>query len=722
MSLDLLGLLPTAQEIADFEQDTAPGAVERCIDRLLSSPQYGVRYGRHWLDVARYADSNGLDENIAFGNAWRYRDYVVDSMNRDKPFDRFVEEQIAGDLLPDADRETTTGTGFLVLGAKVLAEPDREKLIMDTIDEQIDTLGKAFLGMTLGCARCHDHKFDPIRQRDYYALAAIFRGTKTFGDSNFGAIKHWNEVSYADREELAELKKINDAIAQKQSEWNARKNQAMQALRDRVRSQAAEYLSTAASLPPDVTLTQCAEAGAPLGLHPRVLSYCRKHLEYHREDPLFEPWHAMARAGDAAGISKHYGELFTAATTAWESLKKENPQATRLEDERLESARQALQDPSGFLAIPAKMEHALDDATIAQLHESATELRLMESAAADETAVMGVCDRGVLDRLPIHIRGNHRQLGESIERDFPEVMRDPHSKPVFSKRSSGRLELARWMTHGNHPLTARVAVNRIWRWHFGRGLVGTTENFGVLGDRPSDPELLDYLARWFIESGWSMKELHRLILSSSVYQMSTYHPDAAIAMNIDPENRNLWRFRSQKLSAEQIRDCMFQVTGGLDLRLGGKSVPLRNRQFVFDHTSVDHTRYESPRRTLYLPIIRNHLFSLLEQFDFPDPTMPVGDRQATTVAPQSLLLMNADWVIASAERLAIACESHASAPDARIEWLFKQVFQRGPSEREKDHWLEFLTAIDPELAAQPRLALSLVAQNLLISNEFFDVR
>jgi hypothetical protein len=278
------------------------------------------------------------------------------------------------------------------------------------------------------------------------------------------------------------------------------------------------------------------------------------------------------------------------------------------------------------------------------------------------------------------------------------------------------------MTHGNHPLTARVAVNRIWRWHFGRGLVGTTENFGVLGDRPSDPELLDYLARWFIESGWSMKELHRLILSSSVYQMSTYHPDAAIAMNIDPENRNLWRFRSQKLSAEQIRDCMFQVTGGLDLRLGGKSVPLRNRQFVFDHTSVDHTRYESPRRTLYLPIIRNHLFSLLEQFDFPDPTMPVGDRQATTVAPQSLLLMNADWVIASAERLAIACESHASAPDARIEWLFKQVFQRGPSEREKDHWLEFLTAIDPELAAQPRLALSLVAQNLLISNEFFDVR
>lgn len=722
MSLDLLGLLPTAQEIADFEQDTAPGSIDRCIDRLLSSPQYGVRYGRHWLDVARYADSNGLDENIAYGNAWRYRDYVVDSMNRDKPFDRFIEEQIAGDLLPGADRETTTGTGFLVLGAKVLAEPDREKLIMDTIDEQIDTLGKAFLGMTLGCARCHDHKFDPIAQRDYYALAAIFRGTKTFGDSNFGAIKHWNEISYADRDELAALKTVNDAIAAKQAEWNARKSQAMQALRERVRSQAVEYLTTAASLPPDATLSQCADAGRSLGLHPRVLAYCRKHLEFHREDPLFEPWHAMVKSGDVAGIAKHYGELFSAATAAWEALKKENAQATRLEDERLESARQALQDPSGFLAIPAKMEHALDDAVLAPLHESATELRLMESAAADETAVMGVCDRGVVDGLPLHIRGNHRQLGESIERDFPAVMRDPKSKPVFSKRSSGRLELARWLTQGNHPLTARVAVNRIWRWHFGRGLVATTENFGVLGEPPSHPELLDHLARWFMESGWSVKELHRLILSSSVYQMSTYHPNASAALILDPENRSLWRFRSQRLSAEQIRDCMFQVAGRLDLRMGGKSVPLRNRQFVFDHTSIDHTRYDSSRRTMYLPIIRNHLFTLLEQFDFPDPTMPVGDRQATTVAPQSLLLMNADWVLESAERLASESESQSSAPEARIEWLYQQALQRAPTDREKEQWLEFLNATDPALAAQPRLALTLLAQNLLISNEFFDVR
>ncbi|MFN7627382.1 MAG: DUF1549 domain-containing protein [Pirellula sp.] len=188
ITLDLIGVPPTLDELRALEVDLSEGAIERCVDRLLSSPQYGVRFGRHWLDVARYADSNGLDENIAYGNAWRYRDYVIDSFNADKPFNRFLEEQIAGDLLSDSNRETVTGTGFLVLGAKVLAEPDRDKLVMDTIDEQLDAIGKCFMGMTLGCVRCHDHKFDPIKQRDYYALAAIFKGTKTFGDSNFGAI------------------------------------------------------------------------------------------------------------------------------------------------------------------------------------------------------------------------------------------------------------------------------------------------------------------------------------------------------------------------------------------------------------------------------------------------------------------------------------------------------------------------------------------------------
>jgi hypothetical protein len=725
--LNLTGLPPTVEEWQSFEQDTAPGAFERVIDRCMSSPQYGVRFGRHWLDVARYADSNGLDENIAYGNAWRYRDYVIGSFNVDKPFDRFVEEQIAGDLLPDADRESTTGTGFLVLGAKVLAEPDREKLVMDTIDEQLDSIGKSFMGMTLGCARCHDHKFDPIKQRDYYAMAAIFKGTKTFGDTNFGAIKHWNEVSYANQDERAKLKEVDAEIAKKQGAFNSAKGAAMQQLRDRVRSQAAAYLAIAAQLPSEATLTQWREAGKADGLHPRVLSHCRRHLEFHREDPMFEAWRTMAAQGDIDGIRRHFESLFTSVQTAWDEAKKGDPNTTKLQDANLESVRLALQDPSGFLAIPAKMEHALDEETIAKLHALADEARIFESAASDATSVMGVADRDVVDSIPLHIRGNHRQLGERIEKGFPDVMRDPHRKPIFSRRGSGRIELARWLASPEHPLTARVIVNRVWRWHFGRGLVASTENFGKLGDHPSHPELLDYLARWFIESGWSIKELNRLILSSSTYQMQSQHETPERALQIDPENALLWRFRIQRMEAEQARDSILACAGVLDSQLGGKSVPLRNRQFVFDHTSIDHTRYESVRRTVFLPIIRNHLFSLLEQFDFPDPTMPGGDRQSTTVAPQALLLMNADWILDAASELAQRSEQAASLPIDRIDWLMMQTVGRPANEREREVYLQFVNAptLPANIAGGSPAAASrweLLAHNLLICNEFFYIK
>jgi len=745
ITLDLIGVPPTLDELRALEVDLSEGAIERCVDRLLSSPQYGVRFGRHWLDVARYADSNGLDENIAYGNAWRYRDYVIDSFNADKPFNRFLEEQIAGDLLSDSNRETVTGTGFLVLGAKVLAEPDRDKLVMDTIDEQLDAIGKCFMGMTLGCVRCHDHKFDPIKQRDYYALAAIFKGTKTFGDSNFGAIKHWNEISYASAEEKASLNEVNAKIAEKQAAFNNAKSGAMQKLRERVRSQAALYLATASKLDSSATLNEWAEAGANHGLHPRVLAHCRKHLEFHTDDPLFEVWRDMASQGDIDTILCYYQSLFDAAQKAWAEAKNADPKVTALTDPMQERARIALSDVGGFLAIPAKMEHALDEETVENLHALATEARLIESSAPDETAVMGVSDRGVMDGIPIHIRGSHRNLGELVRRDFPEVMRAYGENPVFNRRSSGRLELARWLSSPNHPLTARVIVNRVWRWHFGRGLVPSTENFGRLGDRPSHPELLDFLARWFIESGWSIKELNRLIMSSSVYQMASQHEATEHAVSIDPENQSLWRFRTQRLSAEQIRDSILFVAGNLDLRLGGKSVPLRNRQFVFDHTSIDHTRYDSVRRTVYLPIIRNHLFSHLEQFDFPDPTMPGGDRQSTTVAPQALLLMNSEWVLDASEKLARACLESATTSESRLQWLYHQVLGREVSDSERNKSLSFVESLIAAGDSSPNIRAStpneplptggvpaadsleqkawgLLAQNLLICNEFFFAR
>ena len=722
LSFDLIGLPPTLDELEAFEQDNAPGAVERQIDRLLDSPQYGVRYGRHWLDVARYSDSNGLDENIAYGNAWRYRDYVVDSMNADKPFNRFIEEQIAGDLLPDANRESITGTGYLVLGAKVLAEPDREKLTMDTIDEQLDALGKTFLGMTFGCVRCHDHKFDPVKQRDYYAMAAILRGTKTFGDSNFGAIKHWNERSFATDEEKQRLKEIDAQVAAANGAWNKLKSEGMQRLRDQVRSDAAEYLAITATLSADATLNQWAQAAVQSstgkgegakGLHPRVLANARRYLDSHSESELFQVWREKGAAGDFEGIRSFYQNLFAQVHSEWEKAKAIDAGVKSLADPMLESARVALGDPSGFLAIPAKMEHALDDETLAKIHREAESARLFESSAPDETAVMAVADKGVVDGIPIHIRGSYRNLGAKVDRGFPEVMNPPGNDLIFSATSSGRLEFARWIASSSHPLTARVIVNRVWRWHFGVGLVSTTENFGVLGTPPSHPELLDYLARWFVESGWSLKALHRLILSSSTYQMASQHSDAQRAMSIDPENRLLWRFEMQRLSAEQLRDSILFTSDMLDLRLGGKSVPLRNRQFVFDHTSIDHTKYESHRRTVYLPIIRNHLFTLFEQFDFPDPTMPIGDRQTTTVSPQMLLLMNAPWVLESASHLAQSSSGIASDPTQRAQWLINKIFGRSATQTELQRIVEYVGIG----ATDEQNRWELVSQNLLISSE-----
>ncbi|MEK0426648.1 MAG: hypothetical protein RJB11_2739 [Planctomycetota bacterium] len=717
VTLGLIGLVPESQEYKAFEQDTAPEAYERQVDRLLSSEQYGVRFGRHWLDVARYSDSNGLDENIAYGNAWRYRDYVVEAFNSDKPFDRFIEEQIAGDLLPDADRQSKTATGFLVLGAKVLAEPDRDKLTMDTIDEQLDTIGKAFMGMTLGCARCHDHKFDPIKQRDYYALAAILKGTKTFGDSNFGAIKHWNEISYANPQEKEQLKAIDAQIAEKNGAWNKLKSEAIGKLREQVRKQAADYLAVASKLTSEATLNEWAQVGEGLKLHPRVLANSRRYLDNHRQDPLFTKWHELAGHGDHQAIRDYYQELFERALGEWEKAKAADAQVKKLEDSTLEAARVALGDVGGFLAIPAKMEHALDQESLVKIHELAESARLFESAAPDETSVMGVADKGVVDGLAIHIRGSYRNLGDVVPRGFPEVMVSQGATPIFSRHSSGRLELARWLANATHPLTARVIVNRVWRWHFGRGLVESTENFGVLGDRPSHPELLDYLARWFIESGWSIKELNRLILTSATYRMSSVHPEAQSALAIDPENRLRWHYKLERMGAEPLRDSILQVAGRLDCQLGGKSVPLRNRQFVFDHTSIDHTKYDSIRRTVYLPIIRNHLYSLLEQFDFPDPTMPVGSRNTSMVSVQMLLLMNADWIIDSASLLARRSQEFSSEPSRRIDWLFETVLGRAPKEHEQRRFLDAIS--DGQASGEdPWVTL---AHNLLICSEFIYV-
>ena len=741
-TFDLIGLPPTPQETDDFLADKSPEAFEHVVERLLASPGYGERWGRHWLDVARYADSNGMDENIAFGNAWRYRDYVVRAFNEDKPFDQFLIEQVAGDLLPHSE-DALAATGFLALGARVLAEPDVQKLEMDIIDEQIDTIGKAFMGMTLGCVRCHDHKFDPITQEDYYALAGIFRSTRSLSTEKMGAIKFWYEHSLATPQQLDEKKKFDTEVKAKKAEGAAFTAKARGEVKAALQRHAADYLAAAALLSANATLADAESVAKEPKLDAGIVLTCRKYLDLHSEHPVFAVWRELAPKKDSDGVRKHYGPIFAEALTA-----KKGP------------AYDALADAKGILALPPKDADVLDAATLAKIAVMNKEVEDFTAKQPDLPALMSVADDKIVTALPVHLRGSYLTLGKPVERGFPEVMRTSFTKPILPAKHSGRLELARWIASSEHPLTARVIVNRVWRWHFGAGIVSSTDNFGILGGKPSHPELLDWLARTFIESGWSIKDLHRLIMKSATYQQSSSPisdfgfappspaavslrsarisdlgsaPNAAVGLDgnqkseirnpnlLDPENRLLWRANIQRLEAEEIRDAMLATSGWLSTEIGGKTIPLRNREFVFNHTSKDATTYESPRRALYLPIIRNHLYDMLEQFDYPDPTMPTGSRNSTVIAPQALIMMNAPVVMQSSEKLVTRLAAIGSPGDSqRIEQAYLLLYARPPTDHENADARALLRGFLK--TENPGRAWALLCQTLFAANEFIYLR
>lgn len=711
VTFDLTGLPSTPEELEHFLADQSPEAKTRVIDRLLASEDYGVRWGRHWLDVARYADSNGLDENLAFANAWKYRDYVIAAFNQDKPFDQFLVEQLAGDLIKNPTEESLIATGFLALGARVLAEPDREKLTMDVIDEQLDTTGKAFMGLTLGCARCHDHKFDPILHADYYSLAAIFKNSESFGETNTGAIKHWYEHDFSTEAEQEKYKEIDAAINEAKKKASKHKSDVAVRLRGEARSKAVAYLEACFEFTADDSLKTVSEIAAKAELHPRILYHSRRHLDNYVNSTVFGPWWQFREANDRVGMAAFYEEKFSSAVLTFSEIQKEDPKAKVIPDETLEAFRAALFDASGFLAVPAKPEHAFSKADLAGYHRLSDEARVLESQSPDFPAAMGLTDHDEIeDTLPIHIRGNHFSLGEAVPRAVPAVFGDADIS--FPDSSSGRLELAHWMARPDHPLTARVIVNRLWRWHFGQGLVSTTENFGVLGERPSHPELLDYLATSFVENGWSIKKLNRLILLSESYSCDS-EPLPSRDPEVDPENRLLSFFPVRRLEAEAIRDSILHVTGRLDPEMGGKTIPLRNRQMVFNHTSEDHTSYDSLRRTAFLPVVRNHVYDWLHLFDYPDPTMPTGNRPSTVIAPQALLLMNSTLMIDSSTAFASRVMKEEKTLHDRITRAWQLAFGTTPTAEEMAMSAEFLSEA-PDSTRQ----WSLFCQSLLASNQF----
>ncbi len=555
MTFDLIGLPPTLEEVEDFLGDDSPQAVETVIERLLASPHYGQRWGRHWLDVARYADSNGMDENLALANAFRYRDWVVDALNRDLPFDQFVREQLAGDLLPDSgdvlvNQQRIIATAFLSLGPKMLAEDDAVKMEMDIVDEQVDAVGRAFMGLTLGCARCHDHKFDPVDMHDYYALAGIFRSTKTM--DNFQVVARWHERPLGTRDELARL----DAHRKKVEQTTAEIKQRIEAADDELRDDALE----------------------------------RRLAELESEAP-----------------------------------------------------------------------------------------KLCDALAVEE---------GTVQDVAIHIRGSHLTLGAQVPRRFPRALEGEHA-PTISADRSGRIELADWLTQPDHPLTSRVMVNRIWRWHFGEGIVRTVDNFGRMGEPPANQALLDWLARRFVETGWSIKQMHRLIMQSATYQMSTAHNEHAASM--DPDNRLHWRMNRRRLEAEAIRDAILLVSGRLDHAARGSLLDAKNREYVTGTASVNATRYDSRRRSLYLPVIRSALYDVFQAFDFADPSTGNGDRETTTVAPQAMFLLNSRFVHDECGHLAERLLTGEPSDDAnRVAHLYRRALGRPPSAAETARSLEFV--------------------------------
>jgi hypothetical protein len=609
---DLLGLPPTPAEVDAFVADTSPDAVATLVDRLLARPAFGERWARHWLDVARYAESNGKEANFPYPHAWRYRDWVIDAFNADLPYDEFLRGQLAGDLLrhtgPSDQARKLVATGFLALGPKGLNDRDRRQFRMDLVDEQIDVVSQAMLGLTIACARCHDHAFDPISQHDYYALAGIFLSTDTL----YGT---YPQQQNAHASTLIELD---------------------------------------------------AEAGLPAGLEP------------------LEP-------RDLERLARRVRELDDAAA----EMQRTAVTAARAGD----TAR-----ATTFLRARA----ARDRATSAR-----ADLDLFGPDGSPRTLVMGVLDRPVPVDAEVLLRGEVDQPDGTVPRGLVEVLCGP-GEPRKIAAGSGRLDLAFWITSREHPLTARVLVNRVWLKLMGRGLVATPDNFGVMGEAPTHPELLDHLAIAFMDDGWSVKRLIRRIVLSRGYQLATTYDAACHA--VDPDNRLRWRMDRRRLDAEVIRDAMLAVSGRLDPTPEPGSPVARlteDRQGVFRMLGEMRT-LRSDRRSIYLPIVRDQIPEFLTVFDFPDASLVSGMRDATNVPSQALFLLNNAEVLDLAEAFAARIAALDGTLAERMAAGFALAFGRRPSATEAAAAARFRERFDGD----DHTLLAAYCQALFASAEF----
>ncbi len=871
---DLIGLPPTPEEIQAFLDDNSPNAFEKVVKRLLASPRYGERWARHWLDVARYADSNGLDENLVYKNAFRYRDYVIAAFNKDKPYDQFVREQIAGDLLPespalDTQFERWTATGFLSLGAKMLAEDDPVKMEMDIIDEQLDTIGRTFMGLTLGCARCHDHKFDPIPAKDYYGMAGILKSTKTM--ENFKVVAKWHEYVLAPKEDRDRLAAHEARIEAKTKEAGKISGAENRKLTAEAKGNVGAYLMAAhetmlagktalkplpagatvlveregssfdagnaskplepkkpntekdakgpffaefkieaprdaeyqlelldeergggthdlhingemvkAGLPPVQNREASPDDGgwSPLGIftlrsgsntirlqHKNRFPYFAKLrvapsplpagtpvprtavqiARKHRVNPSFvEQFVEHIERSNGAAASALYafetfgkqrppGEWASPAAKLFEGFQSKSiedvanryqelflkaMESREAKDAPLDALKEFLDEKFGPLRAPGNARDYYPAEAVAALVKIEEEQKLLEKETPDYPRAMGVRESAKITDLPIHIRGSHWTLGDKAPRGFLTVIAG--DRPALPADVSGRLEFANWMTSKDHPLTARVMANRLWRWHFGRGIVPSTDNFGRLGERPTNQPLLDWLALRFVEKGWSVKSMHETIMLSNAYRMSSGYDSAAF--EADPGNALLWRFNRRRLEAEAIRDGIMSVSGGLKLDMGGTILSYKDRQYVANTSKRGGVDYERDIRAVYIPVVRSSMYEVFTAFDLPDPAVPQGDRDSTIVAPQALFMLNGAVVLKHSRRMADMLLALSGSDADRIRAAYERSFSRPASDKEVEQALGFLERIGKVLPADSKdkraLAWQSLCKALIASNEF----
>lgn len=616
LSFALTGLPPAPEAAVGI----TPEKLEEVVDEMLASDGFGVRWGRHWLDVARYAESNGKEANITYPHAWRYRDYVIEAFASDLPYDRFLREQIAGDLIDasdDAERaRLLTATGFLALGPKGLTERNPVQFAADVADEQIDALSRGMLASSIACARCHDHKSDPFTMNDYYALAGIFKSTET----RFGT---WIDSESDNGSRLIRLPSLPGQLIPNRS----------------------------------ITKAELEDVKAKI-----------------------------------AALNAEEEQRKNAAAIA-------NAEGRDMQQDFNEMLREALRIYWSRGPLVGKLETVDEEGRAVPL-------------------CMGVVEAEKAVHSPRYERGEINHPAGEVARGVPTVFSLASEGPV-AETSSGRLELARWVTDPEHPLTARVMVNRIWSHLFGEGLVATVDNFGPTGDVPSHPELLDYLAIRFQEKGWSVKQLVReLVLTRTYRQASTWREEG---FEKDPDNRLLWRHPKERLDAEVIRDAMLAVSGELDLspRPGSLVAELTSQSvgILALNKEVPHDLDGSLHRSVYLPVLRDQMPDILKHFDFAEPSLVVGRRDTTNVPSQALFLMNSDFVRARSEGLARRLERESSDPATQIRRAFEICFNRRPDARETELVEGYLNdPANPDTTATERLTR--LCHALLASADF----